>query len=87
MTTDNRLDADMPAAKIIGKWGTNARFARALGKTASTTDRWLKNGHIPGEHHGDVVAAARRDDIVIRPTDFVDMRLFEGVGEPEARAA
>lgn len=77
MATDNRLDTDMPASKIIGKWGTNARFARSLGKTPSTTDRWLKGGHIPGEHHPDVIAAAKRDDIVLRPTDFVDLRLFD----------
>jgi hypothetical protein len=82
MATDRQLDEDMPAVKLMRKWGTNARFARALGKTPSTTDRWLVAGYVPGPEHAGVVEAGRRDDIIVRPTDFVDMRLFEGAGAP-----
>lgn len=77
MATERQLDEHMPAVKIAGKWGTNARFARAIGKTASTTDRWLVSGWIPGAEVENVIAAARRDDIIIRPADFVDLRLFD----------
>ena len=84
MATERQLDEHMPAVKIVSKWGSNARFARAIGKTPSTTDRWLVNGWIPGAEVEGIVAAARRDDIIVRPADFVDMRLFEGA---EAAAA
>lgn len=69
-------DPELPATKIIRKWGTNARFARAIGKTHTTTNRWLVNGHIPGEYHALVIGCATRDDIILRPEDFVDLRLF-----------
>jgi hypothetical protein len=58
------------------KWGTNARFARSIGRTPSTTQRWLENGWIPSQNHAEVIEAARRDDIIVRPLDFVDVRLF-----------
>lgn len=76
--TDNQkqYDEGSPAWRTIMKWGTNARFARALDKTASTTQRWLENGFIPAEYHAAVVTAARRDDIIVRPLDLVDVRLF-----------
>lgn len=72
-----RYDRNLPAVKIIGKWGRNGNFARALSRTHSTTARWLDNGHIPGEYHGEVIAAARRDGIALTPGDFVDLRLWE----------
>lgn len=76
MATERQLDEHLPAVKIMRKWGSNARFARAIGRTPSTTDRWLVNGHVPGSEFETIVEAARRDDIIMRPTDFVDMRLF-----------
>lgn len=76
-----QLDEHLPAVKIMRKWGSNARFARAIGKTPSTTDRWLVNGFVPGNEFAGIVEAARRDDIIMRPTDFVDMRLFEEVAD------
>ena len=77
MATERQLDEHMPAVKIMRKWGSNARFARAIGKTPSTTDRWLVSGWVPGVEVEGIVGAANRDDIIIRPTDFVDLRLFE----------
>lgn len=71
-------DPDSPAYKvIIGKFGSNAAFARALGRTHSTTDKWLKKGHIPPEEHEAVVRAANEKGIKLKATDFVDARLFE----------
>jgi hypothetical protein len=75
-------DADNAATKVIAKFGSNSRFARCLGKTHSTTARWLANGHIPGEYHADIVAAAKRESILLEPTDFVDLRLFEAAETP-----
>lgn len=77
MATERQLDEQMPAVKIMRKWGSNARFARAIEKTPSTTDRWLVSGWVPGSEVPAIVAAAERDDIIVRPADFVDMRLFE----------
>lgn len=76
MSTERQLDEHMPAVKVSRKWGNNSRFARAIGKTPSTTDRWLNSGYIPGPEHAGIVSAAIRDDIVIRPEDFVDLRIF-----------
>lgn len=85
MATERQLDEHMPAVKVMRKWGTNARFARAIEKTPSTTDRWLVNGWFPGNEVPGIIEAARRADIIIRPTDLVDMRLFQGAGaEAEA---
>lgn len=81
-----QLDEHLPAVKIMRKWGSNARFARAIGKTHSTTDRWLVNGWIPGAEVPGIVEAARRDDIIVRPTDFVDMRLFDSAEAPRLEA-
>lgn len=77
MVETRLLDEEMPAVKIMRKWGSNARFSKALEKTHTTTDRWLVNGYVPGSEHGAVIAAARRDGIPIMPADFVDLRLFE----------
>lgn len=86
MATERQLDELSPAMRVMKKWGTNARFARAIGKTPSTTDRWLVNGWIPGPEVESIVEAARRDDIIVRPLDFVDVRLFNDL-ELETRAA
>lgn len=84
MATERQLDDGAPAVKVMRKWGSNARFARAIGKTASTTDRWIVNGWLPGNEIPGIIEAARRDDIIIRPADLVDMRLFNEL-ELEAR--
>lgn len=80
MTAETQLagnyDPELPATKIIGKWGSNSRFARSLNKTHSTTARWLASGYVPGEYHAEVMAAAKRDSIILDPVDFVDLRLF-----------
>ena len=75
-TQTETIDREAPAYKLVMKWGSNARFARAIGKTHSTTNRWLVNGWISGEYHADIMKAARECDIIVRPTDFVDLRLF-----------
>lgn len=80
MSTERQLDEHLPAVKCMRKWGNNTRFARAIGKTPSTTDRWLVKGFVPGEEQSGVVRAAARDDIIMRPDDFVDLRIF-GISE------
>lgn len=73
---DPAIDPQSPASIVAGLWGSNSAFARAIGKTHSTTQKWLQNGAIPAEYHADIVAAARRDGKRLKPTHFVDARLF-----------
>jgi hypothetical protein len=84
-------DPDSPAFRIAMLWGSNSAFARAIGKTHSTTQRWLLNGEIPPDEQEGVVAAAKRDKKKLRPEDFVDRRKFDVAPapplEPQAAAA
>jgi hypothetical protein len=57
-------------------WGSNSAFARALGKTHSTTDKWLRKGRIPPDEEANVIAAAKRDHKRLAHDAFVDKRLF-----------
>ena len=77
MPAKRQLDEHMPAVKVMKKWGSIARFARAIERPHTTVDRWMVNGHLPGDEVPKILAAAKRDDLIMRPTDFVDMRLFE----------
>lgn len=76
MTKSTAIDEGAPAYLVAMKFGSKTEFARALGKTPSTSQRWLVNGFIPGEYHSDVIAAAKARGVSLTPTDFVDMRLF-----------
>lgn len=69
-------DTDSPAHRVIMLWGSNSAFARAIGKTHSTTQRWLINGRIPSAEVAAIVEAAKRDGKKLKPSDFVDARLF-----------
>ena len=71
-----RIDRAAPAFRIAMLWGSNSAFARALGRTHSTTQRWLEAGDIPPDEHESVIAAAKRDKKKLRPEDFVDRRKF-----------
>ena len=72
-----KIDREAPAWRIAMLWGSNSAFARALGKTHSTTQRWLESGDIPPDEHETVIAAAKRDNKKLRPADFVDARKFD----------
>ena len=67
-------------------WGSNLAFARALGRTHSTTQKWLLAGDIPPAEHEAVIAAAKRDKKKIRPEDFVDRRKFDVPPAPPVEA-
>jgi DNA-binding transcriptional regulator YdaS (Cro superfamily) len=71
-----KIDRDAPAWRIASLWGSPSKFARAIGKTPSTVQRWLESGIIPAEHHPAIAEAARRDRKGLRPADFVDQRAF-----------
>jgi hypothetical protein len=71
-----KIDPEAPASRIAALWGTNSAFARAIGRTPSTTQRWLEAGAVPSEYHEDIVRAAKRDGKRIKPQDFVDQRIF-----------
>jgi len=70
------LDEHRPAVKIIRKWQSNYAFAAAIGKTPSTTDRWLVSGSIPESEFGNIVKCGRAEGIKLSPEDFLDMRIF-----------
>lgn len=74
--TEPRHDPDLPATKVIFKWGSNARFARAIDRAPTTTYRWLNAGQIPLEAMPEVMAAAKRDAVLIEKDDLIDLRLF-----------
>lgn len=74
---NERFDRESPAFRVAMLWGSNAAFARALGKTHSTTQKWLLSGDIPPSEHEAVIAAAKRDKKKLRPEDFIDRRKFD----------
>lgn len=71
------IDRDAPAYRIAMLWGSNLAFARALGRTHSTTQKWILAGDIPPSEHENVIAAAKRDKKKLRPEDFIDRRKFD----------
>jgi hypothetical protein len=71
------IDTDAPAYRVAMLWGSNAAFARALGRTHSTTQKWLLKGRIPPEEEENVVAAAKRDGKKLLRDAFVDRRVFD----------
>lgn len=83
------IDPDAPAWRVASLWKTNSKFARAIGRSPSTTHEWLVRGVIPHEAHADIIAAAKRDRKPLRPVHFVDRRLFNSIAAAppiEARA-
>ena len=86
---DPLIDREAPAFLIAMLWGSASAFARAIGKTQSTVQRWLRNGHIPDDQHEAVIGAAKRDRKKLRPEDFIDKRKFDVPASPpvDAQAA
>lgn len=80
MDESTPVDTESVAYKVINRFGSNAAFARALGRTHSTTDKWLKRGFFPPEEHEAIVRAGREQGIKFKPTDFVDRRIFDAPG-------
>lgn len=68
------IDRGAPASVIADKFGGGSALAAALGKRPSTVQRWILKGHIAGDYHADVMAAAKAKAVKIKPTDFVDTR-------------
>ena len=71
-----KIDSEAPASVVAGFWDTPSAFARAIGRSPSTVQRWLEKGTIDGRYHGEIMDAARRDRKAIKPEHFVDKRLF-----------
>jgi hypothetical protein len=72
-----KIDPEAPASRIAGNYPSNSAFARAIGRTPSTTQRWLEKGTIDADYQPEVLAALRRDFPKRRfgPEIFVDQRL------------
>lgn len=84
-----KIDREAPAWRVMSYWTTNSAFARAIGRTPSTTQRWLEKGTIDGEYHPEIWAAARRDRKPLKLEDFVDKRIKNvpaapAIGESQA---
>lgn len=67
-----KIDRTAPAARIAEKFGGLTPFAKAFDppKALSTVSRWLESGRIPSKHHDDVLDAAKRAKVKVRPADF-----------------
>lgn len=84
-----KIDRDAPAWRVASLWGTNSKFARAIGRTPSTTQGWLEKGTIDPEYQPEIIAAAKRDRKPLKPDHFIDRRLFQSTppAEPRGEAA
>lgn len=82
----DQIDRDAPAYRIAMKWGSNSAFARAIGRTHSTTQGWLIKGRIPPEEEPNVVAVAKRDGKRLPKDAFVDHRVFDVAPAPPANS-
>ena len=56
--------------RIIAKFGGVQRLADALGVSRQAVWQWKQ---IPAKHQGDLLAAARRLGVDLRPDDFFDI--------------
>lgn len=77
----SKVDPQSPAARIAAKFDKKgnpraAGLANAIGKTASTVQRWLNSGTIDAKYHYRIVIEARARSIKIKPEDFIDSRAF-----------
>jgi hypothetical protein len=80
------VDPESVAARIASKFDRNGQarasgLAKAISRTPSTVQRWLDKGAIPAEAHAEIAAAATRLKIALKPTDFVDERVFARPGK------
>ena len=74
---DPLIDREAPAYRIAMLWGSMSGFARAIERSTSTVQRWLRKGDIPTDDQESIIAAAKRDKKKLRPEDFVDRRKFD----------
>jgi hypothetical protein len=76
-TPNPKYDPESPIAAIVALYPSRSAFARALGRTPSTIQRWLEKGAVDAEYQAEVLAALRRDFPKRRfgPEIFVDQRL------------
>lgn len=56
--------------RIIEKFGTQEFLANAIGVGQPAVAAWKKRGFIPAKRHDEVLTAARRLGIDLRPADF-----------------
>src|SRR5438445_9560743 len=64
-------DSINPAERIIGRFGSQTRLARSLGKRQSTIQHWASTGRIPSQWYRPLMSLARREGIILEPKDFV----------------
>ncbi len=56
--------------QIFGRFGGVRAMSRAVGKPVSTVASWKRRGSIPDSQKPDVLAAAIKAGIPLRPEDF-----------------
>ncbi len=62
---------DTQAGRIIAAFGGLSALARAIGAPVSTVQGWKDRGAIPGQRHGEIIAAAGNLSIALAAADFV----------------
>lgn len=75
ITLDNSVIRDncalmTQAERIIAKFGTQERLAEALGCRQSVIAGWKKRGFVPAQKQSQVLEAAKKSDVDLRPDDF-----------------
>ena len=57
--------------RSISKFNGIRPLAKALGKSPSTVDRWRTSGEIRNKYEVLILKAAKKNNIVIEPEDYV----------------
>lgn len=71
---------DTPALRVIILFGGITPLAKAISKPGSTVQRWLESGFIPPRYQAEILAAAGRDGIDLKPETFVPFVQGEPLG-------
>lgn len=59
------------AARIVAKFGGLTATSKALGhKNPTTVQGWVERGYIPSRRHDELLAAAKRSNVDLKPEDF-----------------
>jgi len=61
---------DLPAVRIIKRFGGLTKVARALKRSKSTVQRWKQSGYIHPDYYGEILEAAVAERVSLDPRDF-----------------
>lgn len=61
---------DLPAVRVIKRFGGLAKAARALNRSKSTIQRWKQSGYIHPDYYREILEAALAEQVPLDPADF-----------------